>query len=172
MRVALARTLMVIASYALPQSRAEWHAAMRAEFECLPENASAQLEWALGCAFAAWRMRLTSPAVVYGVTGAAVLAGLVYTDWNSGNDLVSLTVLLAAAGLLGWLRPKYLATTTAGVGGVLLVAHAAANFSGLFWPPYQYQPLSAMDFAVLASLLLPAFAAAKVGAILRAILPG
>ena len=152
------------------RGRADWHKAMRAEFEYLDEGSPAQLSWALGCVVAASRTLLSESTLGYVTLAAGFAAGLIFMDWRTDNDVATVCVLVALAALLGSLRPRMILQTTIVTGWILLLAHAAANFSGAFWPFYQTQPLTTAEFGILAFLLLPAFAGARAGAALRMLL--
>src|SRR3546814_4358219 len=74
MKTALSRAVMALAVFCMDESRREWSAAMRAEFDAAaPEGRS--LSFATGCLVAAWREMLTREEGRYTLTNYALALG-------------------------------------------------------------------------------------------------
>ena len=95
---------------------------------------------------------------------AIAAAGLLYLEWHTDEVLVVLGVLLVLAAALGLARPG--AALAAGIvlGAAIPLAHLASEASGRYPPAYQVAPPSAVDWAVMAFLVVPALAAAYLAA--------
>src|SRR3546814_8724268 len=75
MKTALSRAVMALAVCCMDESRREWSAAMRAEFDAAaPEGRS--LSFATGCLVAAWREMLTREEGRYTLTNYALALGV------------------------------------------------------------------------------------------------
>src|SRR3546814_3564115 len=75
MKTALSRAVMALAGCCMDESRREWSAAMRAEFDAAaPEGRS--LSFATGCLVAAWREMLTREEGRYTLTNYALALGV------------------------------------------------------------------------------------------------
>ncbi len=75
MKAALSRAIMALAMCGMDESRREWSAAMRAEFDAaVPEGRS--LSFATGCLVAAWREMLTREEGRYTLTNYALALGV------------------------------------------------------------------------------------------------
>lgn len=98
------------------------------------------------------------------VAGGALILIVI---WHGHDVTVTLAVLLLVAAGLGAARPGAAVTSGIAIGLVLPLFYLVVTLSGRFQPLYQVAPLSLIDAAILSALVLPAIAAAIVGAWLR-----
>lgn len=106
MRAALSRAIMALAACCLTESRREWSAAMRAEFETAVAEKDA-LPFAMGCLAAAWRELLTREEGRFVLTNYALALGL----------MIPMAALQIGCALLGF---PYLYPGKEGLPGALL----------------------------------------------------
>lgn len=95
-----------------------------------------------------------------------VLGGalILYVEWHTDEVMVTLAVLLLVAIGLGAARPRAAIYSGIAIGLVLSLAYLVVTLSGRFQPLYQVAPPSLTDVAILSALVLPAIAAAMIGA--------
>jgi hypothetical protein len=98
------------------------------------------------------------------VLGAAIV---LFFEWHTDEVTVVLAVLLLVAALLGFVRPGAALATGLVIGLAIPLAHLASGMSGRFAPAYQTAPPSTADALVMTVLVVPAAAAAFLGAWLR-----
>src|SRR3546814_6573496 len=107
MKTALSRAVMALAVCCMDESRREWSAAMRAEFDAAaPEGRS--LSFATGCLVAAWREMLTREEGHYTLTNYALALGV----------MIPMAALQIGCALFGL---PYLYPGREGLSGALLV---------------------------------------------------
>lgn len=107
MRAAVSRAMMALAACCLGESRREWAAAMRAEFEtALAEGKS--LSFATGCLVAAWRGMPTREEGRFTLTSYALVLGL----------MIPMATVQIGSALFGF---PYLYPGEDGLSGALLV---------------------------------------------------
>lgn len=164
LRSRMAHAVMGLALRLFPRQKDNWRGAMRAEFDSLEGDPGAALDWAFGCAWAGARVRLTQPGCAYAAAATSLIAALILLDWHTDRPARSIAAVMLASASLGYLRPSKAAATSLLMGGCLLGAHAASNFTGWMWPFYQYKPLGALDWLIIASVAVPAAAASFAGA--------
>jgi hypothetical protein len=107
MKARLARLIMALAIGSMGESRHEWSAAMRAEFETALEEGGA-LPFAGGCFIAAWRDLLTHEEGRLRLTSYALALGL----------MIPMAAVQIGSSLLGF---PYLYPGEGGLAGALLV---------------------------------------------------
>jgi ribose/xylose/arabinose/galactoside ABC-type transport system permease subunit len=95
--------------------------------------------------------------------GALILA----VQWHWRDVTATLAGLLLVAAGLGAARPGAAVYSGIATGLVLSLAYLVVTLSGRFQPLYQVAPPSLIDAAILAALVMPAIAAAMIGAWLR-----
>lgn len=143
-------------------ARAEWAAAMLSEAEHVGDDLDAA-RWALGSAGAITMAKLKNA----GLYPLLVLAGLVFIlffEWHTDEDLVTLAMLLTIAGVLGLARPNRFIVSGVLLGLSLSFAHALTLLFPGLRPGYEAAPLSAGVTASLAVLIVPSLIAAAIGA--------
>lgn len=110
MKRLVARAVMALALCSMGESRREWAAAMRAEFETAADEGMA-LGFAAGCLMAAWRELLTREEGRFALTSYALVLGL----------MLPMAALQIGCALLGL---PYLYPGQQGLSGALLEGHA------------------------------------------------
>jgi hypothetical protein len=111
--------------------------------------------------------RISPTAFLYALLLAGGVAALLFFEWHTDEVTVVLALLLLVAAALGFLRPGAAPATGIVIGLAIPLAHLASSFTGRFTPAYQSTPPSGGDALVMAALILPALAAAFLGAWLR-----
>lgn len=106
MRAALSRAMMALAACCLTESRREWSAAMRAEFDTAVAEDDA-LPFAMGCLLAAWRELITREEGRFVLTNYALALGL----------MIPMAVVQIGSALLGF---PYLYPGSGGLPGAVL----------------------------------------------------
>lgn len=150
----------------LPSDAEEWGRAMEAEFARL-ETGPAALAWAAGCTRATLMTRITPMLLLYALLLLLGAAAILYFEWHTDEVTVVLALLLLVAAGLGFLRPGAALATGIVIGAAVPLAHLASTMTGRFIPVYQSTPPSGTDAIVMAALLIPALAAAFLGAWVR-----
>jgi hypothetical protein len=150
----------------LPGGAADWGRAMKAEFARI-DNGPAALVWAAGCGKVALMSRITPMLLLYAALLALGAAAVLYFEWHTDEVTVVLALLLLIAAGLGFLRPGAALATGIVIGAAVPLAHFASMMTGRFTPVYQSTPPSGTDAIVMVALLIPALAAAFLGAWVR-----
>jgi hypothetical protein len=163
----LSSCALTTAQWLLRDQHAEWGRAMHAEFCAARVDGYPSMRWALGCLMAAARLRCARVDHRYVVAALAMIAALLYVEWHSDTDTAVLVLLLGGAAVLGFMRPQRATLTGLVLGESLLVAHASTTATGLYIPFYQFAPLTPVDWVTVASVGIPAFLVANVGAACR-----
>jgi hypothetical protein len=158
-----AALVMRHAARALP---ADWGRAMQAEHARI-DNGWQALAWAVGCGKVAAMTRISNMALLYALLLALGVAAVIYFEWHTDEVTVVLALLLLVAAALGFFRPGAALATGIAVGLAVPLAHLATTLTGRFPPPYQTAPPSGTDALVMIALVIPALAAALVGAWVR-----
>lgn len=112
-------------------------------------------------------MKRLRALLLHGLLVAAGGALILIVEWHTDEVTVTLVVLLLIAAGLGAARPGAAVYSGLAIGLVLPLAYLVVTLSGRFQPLYLVAPPSLTDAAILASLVLPATAAAMTGAWLR-----
>ena len=157
--------LLIWATRLLPEPRAEYACGLLAELPMLP--ADKRRAWLLG---GAWFV-LREAVIVHAPYLAGIVVGEVLLVWvdRSPSDVANqacLAVLLLTAGALGMARPRSAWFTGGLVGSTLALAHAIYQVLGVPLP-YPMSPPGLTGTLTLLLLLLPAWAAAYLGAATR-----
>lgn len=109
-------------------------------------------------------MRQLRAILLHGALLALGAALILYVEWHTDEVTVVLALLLLVAAGLGAAKPKAALYSGIMIGLVLPLAYLVVTLSGRFQPLYQVAPPSLFDAAVLSILVLPATAAALLGA--------
>lgn len=167
MRLRMAYLLAQVAYMLMPARRRDWACAMAAELESLRGDPPAALRWSFGYIAAAVSAHGACAGFVEFVGMPLAIAIVIWLDWHAASDGPVLATLVSASLVLAFLDPERVRLIGGTLGSCLLVAHFVANFSDAYWPPYQYAPLAARDWLILAMVLLPAAAGSAAGRRLR-----
>ena len=163
----LSSCALAVAQWLLREQHAQWGQAMRAEFCAASAEGHPATRWALGCLMAAARLRCSRADHRYLVVALAMVAALLYVEWHTDTDTAVLALLLGSAAVLGFMRPQRATLTGLVLGESLLVAHAWTTATALCIPFYQFAPLTPGDWVTVASVGIPAFLVANLGAACR-----
>lgn len=150
----ITRIALSFAHWMMPPSERGWLVAMEAEMRHATDD-SERLAWAVGCVSTAM-VRHRPGEGAYVAMIVLHVAALIIVDWNTVRTEVSVGMIVYCSVFLSVLRPSRLWLHAGWVGGGLFAAHAASDLTGLARPFYQTQDLTATEWCIIASVIIPA----------------
>ena len=148
----------------MPPTEIEWIAAMRTEAS-LSQPSPERFRWFAGALTCAVRLCITAHDA--SLVAGFLIATMIAVDWSRGDAGSAILFIAASSVVLVWRKPEQITRATLIAGGVLPLAHAVANYNPALWPYYQCERLDWVDWIILISLFLPAYAAAQAGSYWR-----
>ena len=157
---------MRIAASLAPRSQALWMKAMEAELVYC-ERVGDQVVWALNCMGAALVFRALEKQTIFLTIATATAVLAICLDWSTRTDAPALALIATASAAIAYWLPERAMVASLIIGGAPLLAHTLSNFSGLYWPNYQFRVLAPTDFLILISVIIGAYACASGAAWVR-----